>query len=214
MAFWEEKTLTQLDDVEWESLCDGCGLCCMHKFEDEDSGEMLYTNVACRLFDLSTCRCRDYNHRLLEVPECLSIRSLPTQHYRWLPATCAYRLLHEGKPLTDWHPLISGETESVHRSGVSMLGRAIAECDVSEDDLVDHIIMPTQADEGCYNLDMRHGFIPEGEALRSAVRWLAQEHRYTLDAIEEASRQFDLSPADEEFMMRHFLHADEELNKP
>ncbi len=140
MNFWE-KSLNELDDAEWEALCDGCGLCCMHKFEDEDTGEMLYTDVACRLLDGSACRCTDYKHRRQSVPECMDIRKFSAAQYAWLPLSCAYRLRFEGKPLFDWHPLISGDAGSVP-SAISMRGRCVGEGEIAEHELVEHIIEP------------------------------------------------------------------------
>jgi len=139
---FRDKPLDKLSDDEWELLCDGCGLCCMHKFEDEDTGEMLYTNVACRLFDPETCRCTGYAQRVEQVPECMQIRHFTSEQFSWLPASCAYRLRFEGKPLFDWHPLLSGDMASVHSAGISMLGRCVPECEVDEDDLPLHIIDP------------------------------------------------------------------------
>jgi len=139
MNFWQ-KPLYALSDEQWEALCDGCGHCCMHKFEDEDSGEMLYTDVACRLFDDRQCRCTNYAERSRLVPQCLSIRTFSDAQFQWLPSTCAYRLRHEDKPLFDWHPLISDDAESVHRAGISMRGKCVPESDVAEDEWPDHII--------------------------------------------------------------------------
>ncbi len=139
MQIWE-KPLHDLSDQEWESLCDGCGHCCLHKFEDEDSGELLYTDVACRLFDEQSCRCRDYTHRERQVPECMTIRSFTDKQFAWLPQTCAYRLRHEGKPLFDWHPLISGDPASVGKAGRSVRGRCVPEAEVKY--WADHIIEP------------------------------------------------------------------------
>ncbi|MCQ0971639.1 YcgN family cysteine cluster protein [Paracoccus sp. TK19116] len=138
--FWE-LPLEQLDPAEWEALCDGCGKCCLNKLEDEESGEVAFTRVACRLLDGRTCRCTSYPNRHDFVPECvvLSPAQLPEIAY-WLPRTCAYRLRFEGKPLYPWHHLISGDPESVHRAGVSMRGRTIPETDLGEDEWEDHII--------------------------------------------------------------------------
>ncbi len=138
LNFWE-KDLQELTDSEWELLCDGCGQCCMHKFEDEDTEEMLTTDIACRLFNAEKCCCSDYKNRLLKVTDCLNIRSFDAEHYRWLPETCAYRLRFEGKPLFAWHPLISGDVESVQQAGVSMRGCCISENDVPEDEWTNHI---------------------------------------------------------------------------
>ncbi len=139
MDFWD-KSLHELNGQQWEALCDGCGQCCRHKFEDEDTAEMLYTDVACRLFDQQNCRCSDYPNRRRRVPECMTIRSFHAGQYAWLPSTCAYRLRHEGKPLYDWHPLISGTPESVHDAGISVRGACVPESEVAEDDWPDHII--------------------------------------------------------------------------
>jgi len=139
---WLGVPLHDLSDEQWEALCDGCGLCCMHKYEDEDTCEILFTDVACRLLDCNTCRCTDYENRRKHVPECMVIREFKAGQYAWLPETCAYRLRFEGKALPEWHPLISGDTESVHVAGVSMCGRCVPESDVDEEDIVDHIINP------------------------------------------------------------------------
>ncbi|RFP88807.1 YcgN family cysteine cluster protein [Rhodobacteraceae bacterium 63075] len=139
--FWERKRLSEMSEKEWEALCDGCGKCCLNKLEDEDSGEVALTRVACRLFDDATCRCGQYETRHRIVPECISLTAKKLDsHIYWMPETCAYKLLWQGKPLFDWHPLISGTPESVHRAGVSMQGRTVPEFDVDDDDWEDHII--------------------------------------------------------------------------
>lgn len=127
--FWQTKTLAEMTDAEWESLCDGCGRCCLHKLEDEDTGELLYTSVACRLLDLGTCRCTHYPDRRQWVPTCLDLRDGFTA-YHWLPTTCAYRLLAEGKDLPPWHPLLTGRAESVHEAGISIADFAVSESEV------------------------------------------------------------------------------------
>ena len=148
--FWEDKPLTGLTPEEWESLCDGCGRCCVIKLEVEDApdgrggfhfGGLYYTNIACRLLDDATCRCGSYDLRAKLVKGCvvLSPKTLPEVAH-WLPTTCAYRLLHEGQPLADWHPLISGDPESVHRAGISVRGRVVPEYEVAEEDIEDHIL--------------------------------------------------------------------------
>lgn len=138
--FWERKTLAELDATEWESLCDGCGRCCLLKLEDADSGEITYTGIACRLLDIRRCRCRDYDHRQQRVPDCLVLDAATAAATSWLPATCAYRLMAAGKPLHDWHPLISGDPGSVHAAGISVRGRVVSEEFVHPDALADHVI--------------------------------------------------------------------------
>jgi uncharacterized cysteine cluster protein YcgN (CxxCxxCC family) len=125
--FWKEKTLAELSREEWESLCDGCGRCCLHKLRDEVSGALSFTNVACRLLDLSSCRCRDYANRSRRVPDCVSLTPKDIATLDWLPPTCAYRRLAEGYGLDWWHPLVSGDTETVHRAGISVRIKAVAE---------------------------------------------------------------------------------------
>jgi len=139
--FWERFRLNQLTSAEWEALCDGCGKCCLRKIEYEDTGEVEYTNVACRMLDCATCRCKDYANRKKHVPDCISISpgNIDDILY-WLPTTCAYRLMAEGQPLADWHPLISGRSETVHEAGLSLAGHMISEDQVDEDDLDEHIV--------------------------------------------------------------------------
>ncbi|MEL6508512.1 MAG: YcgN family cysteine cluster protein [Pseudomonadota bacterium] len=139
--FWERVPLQKMSPGEWEALCDGCGKCCLNKLEDEETQEVALTRVACRLLDDQTCRCAQYDIRLQFVPECvqLSPKTLPDIAY-WMPETCAYRLLHEGKPLYDWHPLISGDPQTVHDAGVSVQGWTVPEFEVPEEEWEDHII--------------------------------------------------------------------------
>lgn len=124
--FWE-LPLAQLDRAEWEALCDGCGQCCTHKLEDEDTGAIAHTNVACRLLDTTTARCRDYRNRKAFVPDCLRLTPRLVEQVAWLPGTCAYKLRARGAPLPDWHYLISGDRGAVVRAGVSISGRVVSE---------------------------------------------------------------------------------------
>ena len=139
--FWERKKMRDLTEQEWEALCDGCGKCCLNKLEDEDTGEVVLTRVACRLFDDVSCRCTQYDIRHQFVPECIVMRpDTIEQHMYWLPQTCAYRLVYEGRPLYDWHPLNPGDCETVHDAGVSMRNATVPEFEVPEDDWEDHLI--------------------------------------------------------------------------
>lgn len=139
-VFWQEKSLAQMTPAEWESVCDGCGKCCLHKLEDEDDGEVYYTAVACQLLDTDTCRCTDYPNRKARVPECLTLTLDDLQEFEWLPSTCAYRLLAEGEPLPDWHPLVSGDPDAIHRAGMSVAGKVVPEAQVAPDEMEEYII--------------------------------------------------------------------------
>jgi uncharacterized cysteine cluster protein YcgN (CxxCxxCC family) len=136
--FWEDLPLEALDRAQWEALCDGCGKCCVHKLEDDVTGELFPTNVACKLLDRHSGRCSDYRHRRAFVPECVRLTPRLAATLEWLPDSCAYRLRAEGKPLADWHPLNSGDPESVHKAGMSVRGWTISETDAGE--LEDHIL--------------------------------------------------------------------------
>jgi uncharacterized cysteine cluster protein YcgN (CxxCxxCC family) len=125
--FWETKALNEMTAREWESLCDGCGLCCLIRLEDEDTGEITPTRVACTLFDDQTCRCSNYGRRRLYVSDCIKLTPHNIAELPWMPLSCAYRRLHEGKPLPNWHPLITGDPESVHLAGVSVRGQTTSE---------------------------------------------------------------------------------------
>ncbi|MFQ5783689.1 MAG: YcgN family cysteine cluster protein [Alphaproteobacteria bacterium] len=136
--FWRRKRLEEMTRAEWESLCDGCARCCLHKLRYDDSGELDHTNVACRLLDLATCRCTDYRRRKELVPDCMVLTPARARRLDWLPATCAYRLCAEGKDLYWWHPLVSGDPDTVHEAGISVRGRAVSESRAG--DLEDHIV--------------------------------------------------------------------------
>jgi uncharacterized cysteine cluster protein YcgN (CxxCxxCC family) len=136
--FWKTKPLDQLDKEEWEALCDGCAKCCLHRLEDEDTQEIHFTNVCCRYLDQSSCRCSDYEHRSINVPDCVTVTLEILQNPYWLPETCAYRLLAQGDELPSWHPLVSRDPNSVFNSGNSVGGRVISELEA--DDLEFHMI--------------------------------------------------------------------------
>lgn len=142
MPFWKTKTLEQMSPEEWESLCDGCGKCCLSKLEDEDTGQIHFTSVGCRLFDASLCRCTDYANRLSKVSDCVGLTPRKVRTLTWLPSTCAYRLLADGHDLRWWHPLVSGSRETVHEAGVSVRGRVTAcESDMAEpEDYFEHML--------------------------------------------------------------------------
>ncbi len=145
IPFWARKRLDEMSVAEWESLCDGCGRCCLHKLEDEETGEILHTRVACRLLDPETIRCRRYAERHRFVPDCLRLTPELVARLSWLPETCAYRRIAEGRPLPDWHPLLTGDRESVHRAGVSVRGRIVDEREAG--DLEDHPWVDEEASE-------------------------------------------------------------------
>lgn len=133
--FWETKSLAQMSTAEWESLCDGCAQCCLVKVEDVDTAAVHYTDVACRYLDCDQCRCTEYARRTTLVPECVELTPENLAELSWMPPTCAYRLLSEGKPLPRWHPLISGDPNTVHAAGISVRERCISEEFVHPDDL-------------------------------------------------------------------------------
>ena len=139
-TFWETKALADMSREEWESLCDGCGRCCLHKLEDIDTGLYFYTDVACRLLNRETCRCSNYAERRSLVKDCVMITLDNSEQFDWLPVSCAYRRLFEGKPLEWWHPLVSGTPDSVHKAGISVRKRTVSEETVSQEELEDHII--------------------------------------------------------------------------
>lgn len=138
--FWKRKSLDQLETEEWEALCDGCGLCCLQKLEDEEDGAIYYTRVACHLLDLSTCRCTDYPNRRQFVPDCVQLTAADAGRFTWLPPTCAYRLRSEGKDLPLWHPLVCGDPQAVHKERISQAGRMLSEREVAEEDWESYLI--------------------------------------------------------------------------
>lgn len=138
--FWKTKTLEEMTAEEWEWLCDCCGKCCLHKLEDVDSGQVYYTNVACRLLDSALCVCKDYDHRTEIVPDCFPLTPEIVHAVSWLPESCAYRRLAEGRSLAWWHPLVSGEQKTIYQAGVSVCGKIVTEEDVDLSDLEDMVV--------------------------------------------------------------------------
>ncbi len=139
-VFWRAKKLHEMSPSEFESLCDGCGKCCLHKLEDEDTGDVFYTKIACRFLDHDTCKCQVYDERKKHIPDCVTLTPDSVKDTYWLPETCAYRLIAEGIPLFDWHPLVSGDPDSVHKMGMSVAGQVLHENSVSPEDFEDHIV--------------------------------------------------------------------------
>jgi uncharacterized cysteine cluster protein YcgN (CxxCxxCC family) len=137
--FWRKKTLIEMTAEEWESLCDGCGRCCLVKIEDEDTGRIHFTDLACTLFDGETCRCTDYANRSERVSDCVKLTPTNIEELNWLPATCAYRLIAAGRPLPWWHPLVSGNPETVIEAGISVKGKVVSEEGYGENDWENHI---------------------------------------------------------------------------
>ncbi|AMJ59060.1 YcgN family cysteine cluster protein [Bosea sp. PAMC 26642] len=141
VPFWRTITLEEMSPRQWESLCDGCGRCCLIKLEDDDTGAILATDIGCRLFDAGTCRCKDYEQRSTTVPDCVTLTPEAVRTLRWLPPTCAYRLVAEGSDLPWWHPLVSGDPQTVVQAGISVKGRVFAsEDEVAEEDLPERIV--------------------------------------------------------------------------
>ena len=138
--FWQKKSLAQMTAEEWESLCDGCGRCCLLKLEYEDTGEVDNTSVACRLLDIETCRCSDYARRREKVPECVQVTPANVASLYWLPESCAYRRLYQGEPLPEWHYLVCGDRNAVHEAGVSVKWFAMSEDYIHPEQLADFVI--------------------------------------------------------------------------
>jgi len=139
--FWKRKRLSEMTPAEWESICDGCGRCCLNKLEDQDSGQYYFTDVGCKLLDAQGCRCSDYAHRGKKAPDCVRLTPQNVPRLAWLPGSCGYRLVAERRDLYWWHPLVSGDPETVHAAGVSVRGRVgLSEADVPDADLEDHIV--------------------------------------------------------------------------
>ncbi|KAA8983367.1 YcgN family cysteine cluster protein [Halospina sp. K52047b] len=140
VPFWERKQLEAMTADEWESLCDGCGRCCTHKLEDADTGDVYATQIACRLLDCESCLCSDYPNRLSEVPDCLQVTPSIARNSDWLPKSCAYRRIAEGRGLAWWHPLVSGSRATVHTAGISVQGHVLPEPIVDPEDYEEHIV--------------------------------------------------------------------------
>mgnify|MGYP001382925854 FL=1 len=138
-AFWKTKTLRQMSPSEWEALCDGCGKCCLVKLIDDLTDDLHYTTVACKLLDCESCQCGDYENRKTLVEDCVILSPRLIEELNWMPSTCAYRLIHEGKDLYWWHPLMSGSPDTVHEAGISVRGRAISEREVKDSELFEYI---------------------------------------------------------------------------
>ena len=130
--FWKRKSLAEMSKDEWESLCDGCALCCLQKLEDEETGDIYFTDIACKLLGTDACRCNDYSNRSKLVSTCLVLSAHEPEAFRWLPGTCAYRLLAEGTDLHEWHPLVSGNPDSVHEAGISAKGKCVSETETKQ----------------------------------------------------------------------------------
>lgn len=137
--FWEDKTLAQMSKNEWESLCDGCGKCCLNKIIDDETEELHFTNVACQLLHTKTCQCQKYEQRFKLVKDCVKVSLDDIEQFHWLPASCAYRLLVEDKPLPAWHPLLTGSKSAMHAGGFSIRGKTISETKIDPDNLTDYI---------------------------------------------------------------------------
>ncbi|MBL4646366.1 MAG: YcgN family cysteine cluster protein [Rhizobiales bacterium] len=152
LPFWETKSLDEMDAQEWESLCDGCGRCCLNKVEDWDTGEIIWTNLACTLLDMKACNCKDYPNRQAKVPDCLQLTPKSVREITWLPASCAYARVRDDLPLLWWHPLVSGDPNTVHQAGISVRGQVSSEDGVPLEKYEDHVVfwpmeIPKEDDE-------------------------------------------------------------------
>ncbi|MBT8473282.1 MAG: YcgN family cysteine cluster protein [Marinicaulis sp.] len=141
LPFWKSKSMADMTDQEWESLCDGCGKCCCLRMEDEDTGAIYVTDITCKLFDRDTCRCGDYTNRVKKVPDCVQLTPENAGALAWMPQTCAYRLIANGKDLFDWHHLVSGSHDSIHDAGMSVQNATYNEIDIPEKEHVNHIVI-------------------------------------------------------------------------
>lgn len=139
-AFWERVPMAEMSQEQWESLCDGCGRCCLNKVEDWDTGEIIWTDLACRLLDHESCQCKDYANRFEKVPECLQLTPQSVQEITWLPPSCAYARLRDGKPLLWWHPLLSGDPDTVKAAGIAVRGRIKSETGVPIEEYEEHLV--------------------------------------------------------------------------
>jgi len=160
--FWRTKTLDDMTQAEWESLCDGCARCCLNKLEDWDTGQIVWTNVGCTLLDGETCRCKDYSNRADTVPDCIQLTPDTVRSLTWLPPTCAYRLIRDGEDLYWWHPLVSGDPDTVHQAGISVTGRTVSEDGMELEEYEYHVVSwPGEApDEGA---EGDPGEVPQGQ---------------------------------------------------
>lgn len=138
--WWETTPLSEMSESQWEALCDGCAKCCLIKLEDEDTGEIAYTRLHCKLLDAETCRCSNYEDRKKYVPDCVKLTPDNLASLRWMPRSCAYRLLYEGKPLRDWHPLVCGDRNQLHEDGNSIMGMTVSEETILDEDQLDWIV--------------------------------------------------------------------------
>ncbi|WP_292052493.1 MULTISPECIES: YcgN family cysteine cluster protein [unclassified Brevundimonas] len=163
LPFWKTKSLSEMSPQEWESLCDGCGLCCLVRFEDEDTGEVIPTRVHCKLFDPVRCTCADYQNRKEHVPDCIKLTPNNIEALEWMPKSCGYRRIHEGRDLAWWHPLVSGRAETVHEAGVSVRRQTVSETVLAEaEDALDFEVPEWNRERGTAGPDEVQGLMDEG----------------------------------------------------